>query len=259
MKNIISMSLLILFISAGCQKNSQHIPSDNSMYEADIQKIEAMGFKTEGIIRFNKGYIVEGDIIIDEQQLVQPSNTIGKLFPDTEHYVDSNLVIGPRIITVRVNAALPARYRDAADSAIARYNALGLILTFQRVTTGGNIVINPAAIGSGFLAASGLPTSSGNPYSNILLNRSYLDTWAMGTLNTIVTHEIGHCIGFRHTDYWDISYSCGPPPKPGTGPVVHVPGTPTAPEANSWMLACIPNGVDRPFTAMDILALTTIY
>ncbi len=251
------MSLLILFISAGCQKNSQHIPADNSINEADIQKIEAMGFSAEGIIRIDNGYVVEGDIIITDQQLVQPVKTPGKLFTDAEHYVDSNLVIGPRIITIRVNAAMPSRYMTAADSAIARYNALGLSLTFQRVTMGGNIVIN-GVTGASYLAATGFP-SLGNPYSTILLNRSFLDVWAMGTLTTIVTHEIGHAIGFHHTDYADVSYSCGPPSRPVPPRNVHVPGTPTGPEPDSWMLACIPNGVDRPFTAMDILALTTIY
>ncbi|WP_262510258.1 zinc-dependent metalloprotease [Sediminitomix flava] len=31
----------------------------------------------------------------------------------------------------------------------------------------------------------------------------------LGNLTIIIAHEIGHCIGFCHTDYMDRSFSCG--------------------------------------------------
>lgn len=53
------------------------------------------------------------------------------------------------------------------------------------------------------------------------------------------------------------SFSCFRDGNEG-GDAVHIPGTPTTPESNSWMLACS-NGTDRPFTANDVTALKTVY
>jgi hypothetical protein len=80
---------------------------------------------------------------------------------------------------------------------------------------------------------------------------------------TIIAHEVGHCIGFRHTDYMKRSYSCGGRPvaegevTTGVG-AVHIPGTPTGGDPNSWMLACS-NGTNRPFNAIDKIALAYLY
>jgi hypothetical protein len=72
---------------------------------------------------------------------------------------------------------------------------------------------------------------------------------------------MGHCIGFRHTDYFDRSYSCGgAADNEGDGGVgaIHIPGTPTGASARSWMLACS-DGTDRPFNADDKVALAYVY
>jgi hypothetical protein len=59
------------------------------------------------------------------------------------------------------------------------------------------------------------------------------------------------------------SYSCGGRPvaegevTTGVG-AVHIPGTPTGGDPNSWMLACS-NGTNRPFNANDKIALAYLY
>jgi hypothetical protein len=76
-----------------------------------------------------------------------------------------------------------------------------------------------------------------------------------------MAHEMGHCIGFRHTDYMNRAYSCGGSTynegSAGVG-AIHIPGTPTGPSASSWMLACS-NGGNRPFTSADRTALNYLY
>ena len=77
-----------------------------------------------------------------------------------------------------------------------------------------------------------------------------------------MAHELGHCIGFRHTDYMNRSYSCGGSAvNEGASTVgaVHIPGTPTGPSSGSWMLACIGSNVNRPFTSADRTALAYVY
>ena len=58
----------------------------------------------------------------------------------------------------------------------------------------------------------------------------------------------------------DRDYSCSGGGNEGDAGVGanHIPGTPTGPSANSWMLACSGGG-DRPFTASDITALRNTY
>ena len=81
---------------------------------------------------------------------------------------------------------------------------------------------------------------------------------------TIIAHEMGHCIGFRHTDYFDRSISCGGgTSNEGDGGVGanHIPGTPTGADLQgngSWMLACT-DGSNRDFTNADVTALNYLY
>lgn len=80
---------------------------------------------------------------------------------------------------------------------------------------------------------------------------------------SIIAHEMGHCIGFRHTDYFDRSISCGGgTSNEGDGGVGanHIPGTPTGASLNaqSWMLSCT-DGSDRPFNNDDQTALDYLY
>jgi hypothetical protein len=73
----------------------------------------------------------------------------------------------------------------------------------------------------------------------------------------VIQHEIGHCIGFYHTDYM-VANACG-----GTGisPIVnpiHIPGTPTGNDPNSFMIQCI-WGQNRTFNGNDIIAMNYLY
>jgi hypothetical protein len=175
-----------------------------------LGKISSLGFSNKNVVKHEEGYLVEGDIVITDEQLTyQPAMDFLRV-GDEEQYRTNNLVTGlTRNITVRVSSSLPSSYVTALNSAISRYNALGLRITFSRVTSGGNIVIRSAPSGAGYLASAGFPSSSGTPYNSVQVNRSYLDTWNSNTVTSILTHEIGHCIGFRHTDFMSRQYSCG--------------------------------------------------
>jgi hypothetical protein len=257
---VVAACMLTLF---ACRKNvkSENEPSSSAVSEDVLAKIYKLGFSNKNVIPDGNGnYIVEGDILISQQDLDARPEMQFLRVGDEEHYRTNNLVRGlPRNITVSMSSALSA-WSTALNTALSRYNALGLTITFTRVTSGGNInIIN----GSGsFLASAGFPTSSGNPYSQVILNNSAVSGQPQNTVATILAHEIGHCIGFRHTDYMNRSYSCGGSPvNEGASTVgaVHIPNTPTGPSAGSWMLSCIGSGQNRPFTSSDITALNYLY
>ena len=190
-----------------------------------------------------------------------------------EHYRTTYIVntptSGQRVITVRLGSGFPSYYSTGLDQALARYNSLNLKITFQRVTTGGDIVISGANLGTSgggcvLGQASGFPTANGDPSSGFTLSTSSCATSYINTADKadeVIAHEIGHCIGFRHTDYMN-RYSCGrKKSNEGTAGVgaVYIPGTPTTVTGtyNSWMMACAND--DPSITADDAIALGYVY
>lgn len=256
-KPLLILSIASLAIS--CKKDAK-VESDISQDVLD--KVYALGFSNKNVIKDEGGYIVEGDIFISTERLTQAATDAQFLrIAGEEQYRTFNLVTAlPRTITVSVSSRLPASIVSATDEAIRRYNAEGLLLTFQRVSSNGNIDI---VKGNGnYLASAGFPSSSGQPYSQVKVNTSQLSGQPLNTVASVIAHEIGHCIGFRHTDYMSRQYSCGgAASNEGAGSIgaVLIPGTPSGPDAGSWMLSCIGSGQNRPFNNNDKVALTYLY
>jgi predicted Zn-dependent protease len=183
------------------------------------------------------------------------------IIANEEQYHTFYLVKGlPRVITVSAPSS-PAGFSNAVNAAIARYNNERLTLTFQRVASGGDINIRVVNTGQ-YIASAGFPTSSGDPYNDIKYANRYT-TYSDGFMTTVLAHEIGHCIGFRHTDYMNRAYSCGSGGNEGqeTSGVgaVFIPGTASGPDAGSWMLACLGASTNRPFNSNDKTALGYVY
>lgn len=255
---VVAACMIVLF---ACRKSSKS-DSTSPVSDEALTKIYNLGFSNQNVTTDGKGnYIVEGDILLSEDDLNAAAPKISLLrVANAEQYRTTNLVKSlPRNITVSLASSL-STWSTALNTALARYNALGLQITFSRVTSGANIsIVN----GSGsFLASSGFPTSAGAPYNQVILNSSQVAGQPNNTVASILAHELGHCIGFRHTDYMNRAYSCGGSAvnegSAGVG-AINIPGTPTGPDPNSWMLSCIGSGQDRPFNANDVIALNYLY
>jgi hypothetical protein len=257
------------FTIVACKKEAGTPAKTEEISQATLNKIKDLGFGTSNVLKVEEGYLVEGDIVLTDELLNStPDQTLLRI-ASNEQYRTTNLVKQlPRTITITVSG-LGSAYVQGADLAISRYNALGLQIQFQRITSGkGDIDIvgfnQPPSGGYITLGSSGFPARNGDPYRQIKMNTNQ---YAYGTnpdvkyVGSVIQHEIGHCIGFRHTDYMDRSYSCGGSAvNEGASNVgaVHIPGTPTGPDANSWMLACS-NGGDRTFNSNDKTALNYLY
>ena len=262
MKHLFALTFLA-FLFTTCTKNQpvNEVLQTSKITEDVKAKISNLGFSTDEIIEVEDGFIVEGDIFLSEKDLndVQP-DIMSLIVGEAEQYRTTNLVTGlPRTITVSRSGNINANVNAAIDAAIARFNAANLQLTFVAVPSGGNINIRIVNGGS-YIASAGFP-SGGNPYGEVKFNKQY-QNWQLNTVTSVIAHEIGHCIGFRHTDYMDRSYSCGGAfaneGSAGVG-AIHIPGTPTTADPNSWMLACIGNGINRPFNGNDVTALNYLY
>ena len=79
----------------------------------------------------------------------------------------------------------------------------------------------------------------------------------------VITHELGHCIGFRHSDYYDRSISCGgSASNEGASNVgaIHIPGTPTtAGVGGSIMNSCFRSSESGEWSSSDRTALYYLY
>jgi hypothetical protein len=259
MKKLLAMSAIAIVGTVMSCQTEDAAPNSEISQDA-LSKISAIGFSTEGAIAVDGGYLVEGDIMLHDHDLNGYSDAKYLVIASEEQYRTTNLVSGPRTITVSISDRLPSSYVAALDEALGRYNAQGLNLTFQRVSSNADIDL---VKGNGnFLASAGFPTSSGDPYGTVKVNSNAIGNQPQSTVATIIAHEIGHCIGFRHTDYMNRSYSCGGSAvNEGASSVgaIHIPGTPTGPDSGSWMLSCIGSGQNRPFNSNDRTALTYLY
>jgi len=214
-----------------------------------------------------KGYLLEGDIFISPKNFKSMLESgIAHEGPVGEQYRTWNLVSTPQTINVigytgNNSNGLDSKMQTALQWAINNYNALNINLNFN-LTFGTNyspydIVVYRTSGGAG--GSAGFP-SGGAPYKwvQILSGTSSYDT---NVVEHVMTHEIGHCLGLRHTDYFNRSLSCGSGGNEGSGGVgaVHISGTPTGFDANSIMLSCFSSGENGEFGNYDVVALENLY
>ena len=256
--------LAFLFIASfaitSCKKEAKETAQDQ-ISEETLAKIYDHGFGTSDVQRVDEGYLVEGDIILTEDYLnTTPGGTFLRI-ANNEQYRTTLLVTAlPRNITISSSGNISAGLSSAIDAAIARYNAQNLLITMSRVASGGDIVIR-LINGGNYIASSGFPSSTGDPYNTVKYNRAY-QNYSAGFMTTVIAHEVGHAIGFRHTDFMDRSYSCGgSPSNEGASSVgaILIPGTPSGPDSGSWMLSCLSATTNRPFNNNDKTALAFLY
>lgn len=258
--------LMSAMIVMSCQED-QGVQADKQVSQQVLDRIWELGFSNENVQKIEEGYLVEGDIILTEEDLASDISPVTLLIAETEQYHTNNLVTGmPRVVTVSMDANLVATtgYSAALTTALSRYTAEALSLTFTHVgTSGGEIHFKKQA--GNYLASAGFPTNNGDPYHLIKMNSNAIGsgstTQFINYCATIMTHEIGHCIGLRHTDYMNRAYSCGSGGNEGAGNIgaVHIPGTPTGPDSGSYMLACIANLQNRNINTNDGVALDYLY
>ncbi|MEP2770700.1 MAG: M57 family metalloprotease [Fulvivirga sp.] len=233
----------------------------------DVSDIEATKQPTLGGGE-ESGFMLEGDIFIAQENFRKMLDSkIAHEGPVGEQYRTNNLVSSSNYTidiigyTGNNSNGLDNTMQTALQWAVANYNRLNIGLNFN-LTFGTNyqskdMVVYRVSGGGG--GSAGFP-SGGSPYKWVKIN-SGTSSYGTNVTEHVITHEIGHSVGLRHTDYFDRSISCGSGGNEGDGGVgaIHVPGTPTGADMNSIMLACFSSGEDGEFGNYDVTALEYLY
>ncbi|MFP2926969.1 M57 family metalloprotease [Pyxidicoccus sp. 3LG] len=180
-----------------------------------------------------------------------------------EQYRTTNLV-GSSVTKICVNPTADfntyALLSQGLDLAIANYNERGLRITFARGPTTGCTANITAQTTTGTGGSAGFP-SGGLPYGIINIGTG-LNSYSADVNEHVITHELGHAVGFRHTDYYNRSISCGIGGNEGDAGVgaIHIPGTPdTATVGGSIMNSCFRSTETGEWTSSDTTALAYLY
>ncbi len=266
-----------LFLIASCE--TEDIGTETASPEAVSDELKAKldGFYLNGkaaqpfVNEYPDGSSAEGVMVEDlffsnEQILAMENLKDGDVEIWSEQYRTTNLVSQPRVISVigytGGQFALSSAGRTGLQWAVNNYNRLNLGIQFSlrfAASTNADMVIydnsvnNPGVAGG----SAGFP-SGGNPNKFIQI---YGLAGSSNNVNEhVICHEMGHSIGFRHTDYFSRE-SCGENINEGSAGVgaIQIPGTPAGFDPNSIMLACFNSSVNGEFNNNDITALEFLY
>ena len=280
--NLLAVAVIAGITFTACSdSSSEEVNLEEEVSSAVLDKIANAGFSSENVFATTwngkKGYVVEYDLFFSEDQI--NDLVTGDQIASTEHYRTTNLVTGlPRVIKIGIDPALGSTAESAMRAVIDMYNRENLQITFaeaslittvrgkKTVVVGNDADIFISAFSErprgGFITlgrAAGFPTDNGDPAEGFGLNTYWIDRYnpSFDEIRGVMAHEVGHTIGFRHTDYMTRE-SCGSNVNEGSAGVgaIYIPGTPTGSDATSWMQACGP-AID--FNNNDKTALNYLY
>ena len=179
--------------------NSETKTAQQLQQEADIYLIGQMGYDTSAVSVTERGYVVEGDILLRHEYLAE----LKTIEPTRQTQDVSRNVVSAEKRTINIVTSGVLDYYDAIQEAIDYWNQKAqCAITFA--TSGAGEIVISAEYNSENDDTSLMfvtpPDFSGNPGS-VIINMSC--TYRPGTGTTqardMILHAIGHAIGFGHT------------------------------------------------------------
>lgn len=223
-----------------------------------VANLEKAGFPANDIL------VSEGKVYVgrDAEVSLAASREMIELNGSSKEQYRTNNLVGSSITKICIDgSAYTGNFSTALDLAIENYNEQSLRFSMARTPSSGcsftiTALLEPGAAGG----VAGFP-SGGLPFSTITLFDG-LATFSADVIEHVITHELGHTIGLRHSDYFNRSISCGSGGNEGDAGIgaIHIPGTPTtAVVGGSLMNSCFRSIENGEFTSTDGTALRALY
>ncbi len=229
------LTLFLVFNSCTKEKlsinNVQEIKTDSSI----LAYIKELGYNDSDIKDLGEEYLVDGDIVFSKNTIIKNTTKAKGLKVSqygTGSHTNENVVI-------QIDPSMN-NYINEIYSAVTHWNnVLDCSLDFSVYspgqTTPPNIIITNANLGSGVCGQSYFPVNN-KPGSLIRININEISGLPFEQRQRTITHELGHAIGLRHTNWQGHEATTGNDPSNGAYyDAIHIPGTPTGIDASSLM------------------------
>jgi hypothetical protein len=257
MKKLLLFAMILTALVSCQQSEIQSIKNEEAQVEKSDQVyeyIKSLGFRDEEIKDLGKDYLVDGDMLFDKS--VVPDSSILKN-GRVQQYGVSNYVgynIQPNI-TIRIDPSMNV-YANEINGAIAMWNNVPNCRVNLSITTASNahITISNSDLGSQTCGNAYVPIN-GQPGHQININNNLIANNSFAQRQRTITHEIGHAIGFQHTNWMntgDLATSLYHETK-------NILGTPIGTDVNSLMNGGECNSGATGLSNFDIVAVQFLY
>ncbi|MEZ4361932.1 MAG: M57 family metalloprotease [Kofleriaceae bacterium] len=238
--------------------NSEPQLSQEETNQEIISNLQQAGFPADDIMVVDDVVYVGRDAAVS----LEASREMLEVDSSQEQYRTTNLVSRTLPVICVRGTTFTGTMSTGLNLAIQNYNQLALTFTMRRITTSttGCSAVIQANLISGAGGVAGFP-SGGRPYTSINIGTGTA-AYGADVVEHVITHELGHCVGFRHSDYYNRSISCGTGGNEGSAGVgaILIPGTPaTATRGGSIMNSCFRSVETGEFTSTDRTALQYLY
>ncbi|RKG83668.1 M57 family metalloprotease [Corallococcus terminator] len=245
------MALGLVLALAGCAS-----PSD--VTEEIIGNLVKAGIPSDDIM------VVSGRVYVgrDAEVSLAASRELLATGGTTEEQHRTNNFVSASVTKICINGpAFTGVFSTALDMAIQNYDELPLTFAMARAPSTDCSFIITAVIDPNMNGGvAGFP-ANGLPFGQVTIG-GQLSQYGVDVIEHVITHEIGHTIGFRHSDYYNRAISCGVGGNEGDAGVgaIHIPGTPTtASSGGSLMNSCFRAFETGEFSPSDITSLKSLY
>lgn len=239
------LAIVVSLFLLSCSKTNDvpAVEQPDEQVESLISYLEGKGFERSKIVLNGDNFVIDGDILISRADLEE--RVAKETGPSAEHWRGPYIVSNTYNSNIRIyiEPGVPAAWVTAVQGAIANWNAitntrLGMSIVSSASSADCRIFMGFES--ANWIARAYLPASSGRPGVSAEINSNY-NSLATSQKLFAITHELGHTIGFYHTNQ---------------NQGIFITGTPTT-DANSVM-----NSFVLPwagFTSGDITATRILY
>lgn len=190
-------------------ENTENNKSEvNSIYK---NYVEEAGFQTDTVENHGDYIRVEGDILLEKKDirkrlgLDEKSETPQLQQAATYHIVQINPIV--RNVRIEIDASVPTSWQNAIEEAANEWNSLSDVainINASSSINGDTKAMMDASLPYRTVAAAAFPTTDEEPGRTIRINPRYNNLLSSSQKKYNMVHEIGHLLGFRHTNWEDV-------------------------------------------------------